>query len=203
MTKKTHWETIYTETDPTQVGWFQPLPEMSLNLVEASGVSNEGRIIDVGGGASVLVYYLLQRDFTDLTVLDLSAAALEKSKTQVGAQASRVNWIAEDITKVEFEKPFDLWHDRAVFHFLTDRDDRERYIRNLKAGLKPGGHLIMATFALDGPEKCSGLPVQRYDDDTLCGELGVDFALVQSGTETHVTPYGKEQKYIFCLFTRT
>ena len=190
------------ENDPTQVGWFQVRPERSLKMIEASSASKTFQLIDVGGGASTLVDHLVAQGYENLTVLDISSAALEKAKARLGEPAQKVNWIVGDITEVTLSGTYDLWHDRAVFHFLTEQFDKDRYLANLKAALKPGGHLVIASFCLEGPQKCSGLPVCRYSSESLQQELGEDFELIQVENETHVTPFNVHQEYVFCRFLR-
>jgi SAM-dependent methyltransferase len=174
---------------------------MSLRLIAGTGVSRSAPVIDVGGGASVLVDGLLEAGFTDVTVLDLSGAALASSRARLGARASSVQWTEADVTRADLPpRSFDLWHDRAVFHFLTDRADRLAYLRVLRHALRPGGHVVIATFAEDGPERCSGLPVRRYAPAQLHAELGSDFELLASEREAHVTPAGAVQRFQYSLF---
>jgi len=200
MTIRSHWEGIYETTDPTKVGWYQSLPAISRKLITSAGVGKECAIIDVGGGASLLVDGLLTDGFEKLTVLDISAGALEHARSRLGDRSQLVTWIREDVTRFSPAQRFDLWHDRAVFHFLTDRSDREKYVTVLKRALIPGGHLVIGTFAPDGPPKCSGLDVVRYSAESLGETLGPTFGLVQSASESHVTPSGTEQRYLFCRF---
>lgn len=201
MDYKSHWETIYTTKAPTEVGWYEPHLRMSLEFIVRSGVRPEGRIIDVGGGASTLVDDLLARGFRHITVLDLSPAAINLAKARLGKHAADVVWIEADITHVTLpEQYYDLWHDRAVFHFLTMADDRRRYVDAVQRALKPGGHLIVATFAPEAPPQCSGLEVVRYRPEQLQEELGASFALLESCHEGHLTPSGMSQPYLYCRF---
>ena len=200
MDRKQHWDLVYAEKAEDAVSWFQPRPETSLALLHSAGIARSDAVIDVGGGASRLVDALLQEGFSDVTVLDIAAGALEKSRARLKADAGKAHWIAADITRWKPERRYRLWHDRAVFHFLTDPADRAAYRRALEAGLAPGGHVLMASFALDGPERCSGLPVQRYAPETLAMELGTAFTLVSQRHEAHTTPAGKLQRFQYSLF---
>ncbi|MGO8754937.1 MAG: class I SAM-dependent methyltransferase [Gallionellaceae bacterium] len=200
---KVHWEKVYQTKPADQVSWFQEHAERSLQFIRNTGVAKDGHIIDVGGGASTLVDDLLRDDYRNLTVLDISAAALQAAQKRLGQDAARVHWLEADITQIVFpEASVDVWHDRAVFHFLTDPQDRQRYVRAVLRAVKPGGHVIVATFAEDGPLSCSGLDIMRYRPDTLHDEFGAAFDLVQSADETHHTPAGAEQKFIYCYCRR-
>ena len=200
--RKTHWEAVYEQKGETEVSWFQESPDLSLDLIARFAPAPDAGIIDVGGGASRLVDELLRRGYGDVTVLDLSQAALQAAQTRLGPQAAKASWIAADATHWRPTRAYDLWHDRAAFHFLTNPEDRARYVERLTAGLKPGGHAIIATFALDGPEKCSGLPIVRYDAAGLQDRLGQAFALVETLAHEHVTPWGVVQKFQFSIFRR-
>ncbi len=199
---KTHWNTVYQTKAPDGVSWFQTRPTTSLKLIEAAGVDKDAGIIDVGGGASVLVDVLLDAGFTKLAVLDISVAALEHARQRLGKRASSVEWCEADVTTFNPPRQFGLWHDRAVFHFLTDTADRQKYVETLKRALTPDGHVIIATFAIDGPMKCSGLDVARYDASSICAELGAGFQLLDQLDETHVTPWSTEQKFSYFRFDR-
>lgn len=200
MPSKEHWEQVYSTKAESSVSWFQEHARQSVQLVGSTGISKSAKIIDVGGGASTLVDDLLAEGYEHVTVLDLSEAALAASRTRLGAQASRVDWLAGDITKIQLPPhEFDVWHDRAVFHFLTTREERVAYVAAVLRAVKPGGHVIVATFAEDGPEKCSGLPVMRYSADGLHAEFGAPFTLLQQEREEHHTPFGSVQKFIYCL----
>lgn len=200
--RKGHWERVHRGKAPGERSWFQPRPEASLGLMESAGIGPEARVVDVGGGTSRLVDELLERGYRHLTVLDISGAALAEARERLGERAENVRFVESDVTEADLEGPFDLWHDRAVFHFLTDADDRRRYVELLRRTLAPGGHAIVATFAEDGPEKCSGLPVVRYTPEALSAELGIDLELARARREMHVTPSGKEQSFVYCHFRR-
>ena len=200
--RKDHWERVYKKLSTSEVGWYQAYPEKSLELINNTSRGSDSRIIDVGGGTSTLSMHLLDQGYRKLTVLDISGISIEKAKSQLGAESNRVKWIEADITKYSFSEQYDIWHDRAVFHFLTKTEDRKRYINSLNQALKLNGHLIMATFGLDAPPKCSGLSVVRYSPETLQNELGDNFNLVESFTDKHVTPSGVTQNFIFCRFAK-
>jgi trans-aconitate methyltransferase len=200
--RKSHWEKIYGERKPDEVSWFQAEPKKSLEFISLSGASKDTPIIDVGGGASILVDRLLAQGYSDLTVLDISAAALAYDRERLGSEAAKIKWIESDIIDFKPERKYGLWHDRAVFHFLTDKADRERYGKLLHQALAIGGHLVLASFAPDGPEKCSGLAVCRYDASNISEELGPDFTLIREESESHRTPWDKEQKFRYFLLQR-
>jgi SAM-dependent methyltransferase len=203
MELKQHWETVY-ETRPVDgVSWFQPHAERSLSLIRQAGVPVSGRVIDIGGGASTLVDDLLDQNYRNLTVLDLSGAALAAARKRLGPLAEKVHWIEADITRCELpENAFDLWHDRAVFHFLTEPSARAAYVQTVLRAVKPGGHVIVATFAEDGPTRCSGLPVARYRPDELHAEFGAPFTLLRHEKESHRTPSGAVQSFLYCFCRR-
>jgi len=199
MQKKTHWESVYHTKVPTQVSWFQEHPELSLKFIEQTGIDKSAQIIDVGGGASTLVDDLIGAGYRNVTVLDISGAALDVAQQRLGAKAAAVTWLEEDVTQVRLpEKFFDVWHDRAVFHFLTGAEDRLRYVDAVQRSVKTGGHVIVATFGLEGPMRCSGLDVVRYSADSLHDEFGDDFQLIDKTTESHHTPSGTEQQFVYC-----
>jgi SAM-dependent methyltransferase len=196
---RAHWETVYTQKAPDAVSWFQPHAQHSLDLIARTGLALDAGIIDVGGGASTLVDDLLERGHANISVLDLSASALRAAQMRLGADAGRVNWIEADITTVALPaQSCDLWHDRAVFHFLTDSAQRAAYVRAVLNAVRPGGHVIIATFAEDGPLQCSGLPVMRYSADALHSEFGAPFELLEHRRETHHTPAGAVQQFTYC-----
>ena len=201
MDRRDHWNRVYQTKTPDNVSWYQRRPHVSLALVAASGVGKDAGIIDVGGGASVLVDHLLDLDYTNLAVLDLSGAALDASRSRLGARAAAVEWFEADVTSFEPPHRYALWHDRAVFHFLTDADDRARYVTTLRKALQPNGAVIVATFAPDGPPKCSGLDVVRYDELSISAELGDEFQLREVRRETHVTPGKAEQRFNYFRFS--
>ena len=199
MNTKTHWEHIYETKAPTQVSWYQEHIRFSLHYIRNTGIQKTDAIIDVGGGASTLVDDLVADGYQNISILDVSGAALQLARQRLGTHAVDVNWIEADITQADLpEQAYDLWHDRAVFHFLTQAMDRQRYIDTVRHAVRVGGHIIVATFAPDGPERCSGLDVVRYGPQSLHDEFGGDFELVESTRETHHTPFGTEQKFIYC-----
>ena len=198
--RRQHWQDVYRQQPEQTVSWFQPRPELSLELIHGAGAQQSDPLIDVGGGTSRLVDHLLTEGFADVTVLDIAEAALHKTRTRLGAMAQRVQWIEADLTQWRPGRKYRLWHDRAVFHFLTDPAERAAYRRNLHAALTAGGTAIIASFAADGPERCSGLPVQRYSPDTLAAELGTDFRLVVHRDQAHMTPAGKLQRFQYSVF---
>ncbi|MBR0725972.1 class I SAM-dependent methyltransferase [Bradyrhizobium manausense] len=200
--RTTHWQNVYATKGEAEVSWFQDSPTISLEMIRTVSPNRDAAIIDVGGGASRLVDALLQDGYRDLAVLDLSANALDAAKKRVGAAASRVDWIVADATTWRPAKTYDVWHDRAAFHFLTDPRNRAAYVERLRTAIAPGAHIIIATFAPDGPEKCSGLPVQRHDSASLAAELGPGFELVETRSETHQTPWHSMQAFQFSRFRR-
>lgn len=203
MPGKDHWEKVYTTKAADSVSWFQTHAGQSLELIHGTGLGKDAAIIDVGGGASVLVDDLLNEGYRDLTVLDLSGAALQAARKRLGDRAGQVRWIEADITEVELPKArYDIWHDRAVFHFLTSSEQREAYVQTVFRSVKPGGHVIVATFAEDGPEQCSGLPVMRYRPEELHGQFGEAFRLLKHTREAHQTPAGKVQQFVYCYCRR-
>ena len=192
-----HWNRLYQTAGLDQVSWYQKVPEHSLELIRATGIAPTAAILDVGGGASTLVDYLLQEGFEDVSVLDLAAPALAAAQARLGAAAAKVHWINADITKFQPERRYALWHDRAVFHFLVDPERRERYLSVLRGAVAPDGHLVLATFGPDGPTRCSGLDVQRYSAADLSAALRPGFRLVRSLLEEHVTPSGGRQQFLY------
>ena len=203
MDQKKHWETIYQTKDVHTVGWFQVDARESLDLITRYAPDRTAPIIDVGGGASVLVDDLLSAGYTDLTVLDVSETALEISRQRLGDAAARVKWIVADVRDAPLpERRFTIWHDRAVFHFLTDATDRQAYVEQVQRTVRPGGYVLIATFAEDGPKTCSGLPVVRYSAESLHSEFGPAFRIVTSEHEDHHTPAGREQSFLYCLCRR-
>jgi len=201
--RKQHWESVYGNKPAQQTSWYQKEPRLSLLMVANADLDHGAAMIDVGGGASLLVDYLLALGYRDLSVLDISRAALDQARTRLGKAASRINWIEADVTSYVADQQYDLWHDRAAFHFLTAKQDRLKYIRVLRKSLAPGGQAIMAAFALRGPEKCSGLDIVRYDAVKLGDELGPEFILEEQEEESHLTPANREQLFNFFRFRRT
>jgi SAM-dependent methyltransferase len=200
MDPKRHWETIYQRKDPTAVSWFQPDPALSLQLVTEAAPNRAAVILDVGGGASTLVDGLLRLGYRQVGVLDLSRAALAHARRRLGPDARRVAWYQADVLSLPLaDGSLDVWHDRAVFHFLTHPGDRGRYIEQVRRAVRAGGHVLVATFAEAGPPRCSGLEVVRYSAEGLHGAFGPDFRLVKSAQEDHVTPAGVHQAFVYCL----
>jgi len=199
MNTKTHWEQIYETKAPTQLSWYQEHARFSLQYIRNTGIRKTDAIIDVGGGASTLVDDLVADGYQQISILDISGVALQLARQRLGTHAMEVNWIVADITQADLpEQAYDLWHDRAVFHFLTQAIDRQRYIDTVRHAVRVGGNIIIATFAPDGPERCSGLDVVRYNPESLHNEFGGDFEVMDSTRETHQTPFGTEQKFIYC-----
>jgi SAM-dependent methyltransferase len=196
---KRHWEAVYTSKAPDRVSWFRPHLDRSLRFVEAAKIAPSAAVIDVGGGASTFVDDLLERGYSNVTVLDLSETALAAARARLGDRASAVRWICADVTEADLPaRTYDFWHDRAVFHFLTDPAARSRYVDAVRGSLRPGGHIVVATFGPHGPEKCSGLEVLRFTPDALHAEFGDDFARIADATEIHNTPWGSEQEFVYC-----
>lgn len=199
MNKKEHWENVYATKPHDQVSWYRDHLDNSLKMILNTAVEKDVAIIDIGGGASTLVDDLLDHGFADLSVLDISSTAIQTSKKRLGRRSSDVEWLVADITEVDLPAAhFDVWHDRAVFHFLTDPDDRRRYVELVNRSVKPGGHIIIASFGPNGPLKCSGLDVVRYSSESMHDEFGDEFQLVSSVDETHDTPFGTTQEFIYC-----
>lgn len=196
-----HWEEVYAAKAETAVSWYQPHSLKSLTFI-AAAADTKAPIVDVGGGASTLVDDLVGRGYSDVTVLDMAEAALTRSKARLGAWAAGVSWIVADITRWVPARRYRVWHDRAVFHFLTGRDAQDAYIAALEAGTEAGTTVIMATFAEDGPERCSGLAVQRYSPQSLAARLGSSFLLTDHALEAHVTPWGAKQSFSYAVFRR-
>lgn len=194
-----YWQNVYTTKGDQEVSWFEEAPGLSLRLIAEA--SPTGSVVDIGGGASRLVDHLLDRGQGHVAVLDISPAALERSRERIG-EDGHVDWIVADVTKWRSERRYDVWHDRAALHFLTDPDDRAAYVEVLKRATGSGGRIIIGTFAMDGPEKCSGLPIQRYDAQSLTQLLGSDFMLLHSMRHDHVTPWGSVQRFHFGVLER-
>jgi len=203
MDRKKHWERVFRDKAPDSVSWYQRHPEVSLALIAASGIDKDAGIIDIGGGASVLVDHLLDLGYRNLAVLDLSVAPMDSSRSRLGARAASVEWFAGDVTEFEPPRRFALWHDRALFHFLTDAEDLARYVSTLRKSLQPDGTAIIATFAPDGPPKCSGLDVVRYDEASIAHELGECLQLLEVRREMHMTPWQTAQSFNYFRFKRT
>lgn len=200
MTTRDHWENVYQTKAVDEVSWYRPHLDVSLGLIEHATPDSGCAVIDVGGGEATLVDDLVARGYSDVTVLDISPAAIEVAKGRLGSAAAPVHWITGDITTVGLEAArYDVWHDRAVFHFLTSAEDRAAYVRQVARAVRLGGHVIVATFGPEGPEQCSGLDVVRYDAENLHGEFGPKFRLLDSVTELHETPRGTPQQFMYCL----
>ena len=199
MDTQTHWEKIYAEKAPNAVSWYRPHLETSLALIEKAAPGASASVIDVGGGESTLVDDLLARGYESITVLDISQTAIDANKKRLGKPSEGVHWLVADITKVDLEpSSYNVWHDRAVFHFLTSPSDRVAYVRQVSRAVKPGGSVIVSTFGPEGPTKCSGLDVVRYDAKSLHEEFGVRFRLLDSCKELHHTPFGTVQQFLYC-----
>ncbi len=195
--RKTHWENVYTNKSPLTVSWYQEDPALSLLLIRNTQLALDAAVIDVGGGASTLVDRLCEEAYTNVAVLDVSSSALAHARARLAEKANAVEWFEEDVTSFSPPHRFSLWHDRAVFHFLTAKSDRDKYISVLKQALESDGHLILMAFATDGPVKCSGLDIVQYDANKLMVELGRGFELLETGYEVHITPSGAEQKFAY------
>ncbi|MBV9344585.1 MAG: class I SAM-dependent methyltransferase [Gammaproteobacteria bacterium] len=201
MARREHWDEVYRRRQPQQLSWYSPHLESSLQLIARALPRGEGCLIDVGGGSSTLVDDLLARGYRDLEVLDVSAAALERARERLGPRGGAVRWRRADVTRAQLPAgAYDLWHDRALFHFLTEITERSAYLRQLRHALKPHGCVILATFAEDGPASCSGLPVRRYSAETLALELGSGFSLEDTLTQRHLTPGGVAQPFVYACF---
>lgn len=203
MSDREHWEKVYQAKDETNVSWYQPHLQRSLDLILRTGIGKDARIVDIGGGASTLVDDLLDCGFHFITVVDIAQAALDAAKKRLGERASQVNWLVGDVTTLDFPRDaFDLWHDRAVFHFLTSEAARKAYLKRVCRSVRKDGHIVLATFGPEGPDKCSGLPVIRYSAEQIHTTFGDAFRLVEHVEEHHHTPWGTEQEFVYCLCVR-
>ncbi|WP_373545103.1 class I SAM-dependent methyltransferase [Chamaesiphon sp.] len=201
MDSKTHWETVYQTKAANEVSWYRAHLDKSLALIERAAPDPNARIIDIGGGEATLVDDLIERGYQHLNVLDISQAAIDTTRQRLGTVAERINWIVADITTADLpSQQYNVWHDRAVFHFLTLPAQRAAYVRQVLDAVKPGGHVIIATFGLDGPEKCSGLEIVRYDSESLQAEFGERFQLLETGMELHKTPSDTTQQFLYCHY---
>jgi len=199
MEMQAHWGKVYATKAPDRVSWFQPHLQTSLGLIERAAAERSASIIDVGAGASTLVDDLLLAGYENITVLDISQAAIDVAQNRLGEASKSMQWLRADVTGGKFPaSTYDVWHDRAVFHFLTKQEERFAYVRNVARAVKPGGHVIVSTFGPEGPEKCSGLDVMRYDAQSLHREFGQRFRLVESSKELHQTPFGTTQQFLYC-----
>jgi SAM-dependent methyltransferase len=197
-----HWQRLWAEKAPNEVSWFQARPALSLELVREADVAEDAPIIDVGGGASALAGELLRAGYTDVTVADVAASALQRARADLGERADEVEWVVADVRNHRFARTYELWHDRAVFHFMVEEADRLAYLDSMRSALRPGGHLILVTFGPQGPSRCSGLPVARYGAESLGEILGPEFGLECSRFEAHRTPSGAEQQFVYARFRR-
>ena len=197
---KKHWETVYETKNAGEVSWTQEIPKTSLDFIHSFNLAKTAKLIDIGGGDSKLVDFLLEEGFEDITVLDISAKALEKAKQRLGDLAGKVKWVVNDITEFEPPTTFDLWHDRATFHFLTNKDQITRYMNTARKAVK--GYLTIGTFSDNGPKKCSGLDIKQYNEQTLTAELQNGFDKIRCITEDHITPFNTTQNFLFCSFKR-
>jgi SAM-dependent methyltransferase len=200
LDSRKHWETVYETKNPDQVSWTQENPKTSLEFIHSFGLKKTAKIIDIGGGDSKLVDYLLDAGFENISVLDISATALEKAKKRLGEKANKINWIASDITEFKPNMTFDIWHDRATFHFLTTPDQIKKYMSIARKSVN--GFLTIGTFSQDGPKKCSGLEIKQYNEQQLTSELKNGFNKVKCVTEDHLTPFSTKQNFLFCSFKR-
>ncbi len=198
--QKNHWETVYETKAPSEVSWTQNLPKTSLDFITSFNLPNNASIIDVGGGDSKLVDFLFDAGFTNISVLDISSKALERAKLRLGEKAELVDWIVSDISDFKPQKKFDLWHDRAAFHFLTSPKQKEKYLEIIRNNVN--GYLVLGTFSENGPKKCSGLDIQQYSEDSLSQFLKNDFEKIKCFTEDHTTPFDTTQNFLFCSFKR-
>lgn len=199
---KSHWENIFKTKSDDQKSWFEDYPHTSMKFIRDAGLPKDAAILDVGGGDSRLVDALLDEEYTNVTVLDISAQAIENAKQRLGKRSELVRWIVADVAAVQFDTSFDCWHDRAVFHFVTEQNEVENYIQMMAKAVKPTGALIIGTFAEGGPEKCSGLPVKRYSQEALVKALQLFFRKVYCIEESHTTPFHTSQAFTFCLLKR-
>lgn len=198
--QKNHWELVYETKKPDEVSWTQEIPKTSLDFIESYNLSKKSKIIDIGGGDSNLVDFLIEEGFENITVLDISAKAIERAKTRLGKNAEKVNWIISDITEFETNETFEVWHDRATFHFLTTQNQIEKYINTARKSVS--GYLTIGTFSEKGPKKCSGLEIKQYSEETLTAEMKNGFEKIKCITEDHTTPFETKQNFTFCSFKR-
>ncbi|MDH3754724.1 MAG: class I SAM-dependent methyltransferase [Acidimicrobiia bacterium] len=201
-TSREHWSQLWSTRSARSVKWFQVRPTVSIDLISSVENRRTAAVIDIGGGASTLVDHLLDLEYTDLTVLDITDVALDRARARLGERADSVHWITADVRTDRLDRLYDLWHDRAVFHFLTDAADRARYVEAAERSIAPGGHLVIATFATDGPDQCSGLPVQRYSPESLAAELAPAFTPIAETDEQHRTPGGDLQHFVYMVLQR-
>lgn len=198
--KQQHWENIYQNHNLTQVSWYEPIPETSLSIITRFNLPKDAAIIDIGGGDSLLVDYLLLMGYSNITVLDISSKAIERAQARLGEKAQSVNWVVCDVLDFTLIQKYDVWHDRAAFHFFTDIAEQERYLDRVHHCLKPNGYLVLSTFGTDGPESCSGLPVQQYSENSLSSLFNRYFEKIKCFTKMHITPFHAVQSFVFCSF---
>ena len=202
MNKKEHWDSIYSTKKINEVSWYQKVPETSLQLIRNASISKKSKIIDIGGGDSLLVDNLIEEGYSDLSVLDISSKAIEKTQNRLGDKASDINFIASDITKFDSNTEFDIWHDRAVFHFLTEKTQIDKYKSLVRNVITPGGHLIIGTFSENGPNKCSGIAITKYSIQELSDLFSDSFTVENSFQESHSTPFNTKQEFSFVHLKR-
>lgn len=200
--RKAHWENIYRTKKRHEAGWYQPVPSTSLEQISLLDIDPGSRIIDVGGGDSALADHLLDNGFTNLTVLDISLAAIERAQARLGKNAGKIKWIVSDIVRFNPPQTYDVWHDRAAFHFLTSEEEINTYVRTVSGAVRPGGYFIIGTFSDRGPTKCSGLDITQYASESLCARFAPAFRKVRCFSPDHITPGGVIQHYTFCCFQR-
>ena len=203
MNKKEHWEKVYSTKQLNEVSWYQPTPEVSLRFIEELAIPKDAAIIDIGGGDSLLADHLLESGYTDISVLDISAAAIERAQKRLGEKARQIHWIVSDITEFKPERQYDFWHDRATFHFLTTDNDIETYLRISQQAIRKNGKLLVGTFAENGPEKCSGLPVKQYSEESMSATIRRWFEKIKCLHTDHLTPFNTIQHFLFCSFRKT
>ena len=198
--RKQHWENVYQTKQLTEVSWYEPIPDTSLSIIKLFKLPKDAAIIDIGGGDSLLVDYLLMMGYTNVTVLDISARAIEKAKERLGQQASHVKWIVRDIIDFDPGRKYDLWHDRATFHFLINKEEQDKYLDMVHRYLTVDGYMVLSTFSEEGPEKCSGLPVKQYTENSLPDLFAKYFEKIKCFTKMHITPFHTIQSFVFCSF---
>ncbi|WP_306349903.1 class I SAM-dependent methyltransferase [Flavobacterium sp. '19STA2R22 D10 B1'] len=198
--RKNHWETVYETKNSNEVSWTQEVPKTSLDFIKSFDLTKKSKIIDIGGGDSKLVDFLIEEGFENITVLDISAKAIEKAKVRLGVNAEKVNWVVSDITEFEPNETFEVWHDRATFHFLTSEEQIQKYMETARKSVS--GYLTVGTFSENGPKKCSGLDIKQYSEETLTAEMENGFEKIKCVTEDHITPFETKQNFIFCSFRR-
>lgn len=200
--RKKHWENIYQTKELKDVSWFQPTPETSLDFFKQFNVPATAKVIDIGGGDSFLVDHLLDLGYQDITVLDISEAAIDRAKKRLGNKAKNVKWIVADVTNFKPTEKYDFWHDRAAFHFLTDEQEISHYLQTAKENIKPSGILIIGTFSEQGPKKCSGIEIKQYSETTMTDRLKNIFEKIKCITLDHTTPFNTTQNFVFCSFRK-